>query len=301
MRMTWTRRKVSALPRVDRMQFVMWDFVRMLLAAIVFGVAVSLVAAGIALVLAYDAYAVTPSADSATANSGGGGFVTSADAELQPYPGVLMISSGCDADMLEATERDWKVTINGKYTDVRVMQTFIVPAGDSTVATFSAALPTGARLLGLNAHTVGNLWRGKIFDEKSYGQLTAIDFRDLSRSGVLIVQEDDGAISTDAIINIAATEAVTIEYTYRLPKEETQISQNLLVTMANHNTLFGQVARDLPVSGTVWLQWLGKNPSRLTRIPSGAFLETSGSKITGLSWATRQVSADAPFQIAWSM
>ena len=135
MRMTWTRRKVSALPRVDRMQFVMWDFVRMLLAAIVFGVAVSLVAAGIALVLAYDAYAVTPSADSPTANSVGGGFVTSADAELQPYPGVLVISSGCDADMLEATERDWKVTITGKYTDVRVMQTFILPAGDSTVAT----------------------------------------------------------------------------------------------------------------------------------------------------------------------
>ena len=153
----------------------------------------------------------------------------------------------------------------------------------------------------MNAHTIGNLWRGKIFDEKSYGELTAVEFRDLSRSGMLIVQEDDGAISTDAIINIAATEAVTIEYTYRLPKEETQVSQNLLVTMANHNTLVGQGARDLPVSGTVWIQWVGKIPSRLTRLPSGAFLETSGSKITGLSWATSQVSADAPFQITWSM
>lgn len=59
MRMIWARRKASPQPGVDRMQFVMLDFLRMFLAAVLCGIAVSVIAAGLALVLAHDAYAAT--------------------------------------------------------------------------------------------------------------------------------------------------------------------------------------------------------------------------------------------------
>ena len=301
MRMPWARSKASPLPDANRLQFVMRDFLRMFLAAVVCGVAVSLAVAGITLVLANDAHAAAPPNDSTTAISGSDGLVTDAETEAQPYPGMLMLGNGCDADPIDATERDWKVTISRNHIDIRVMQTFIVPNGDTAAATFSALLPAGARLLRLNAHSSGNFWQGKIFDAKSHAQLTAIDFRNLSRKGMLIVENDDGAISTDAIINIAATEAVTIEYTYRIATAETQGVHNLFVTLANDVTKVGQDADNLTTFGTVWVEWLGKNPRRLTRVPSGATLEATGTKITGLSWTTDQFNADAAFQLAWSM
>lgn len=292
MRMTWARRKASPAAAVDRMHFVMWDFLKMFLATVMCGIVVSLVAAGIALVLSNDAYAAAnPAPEALTVESAG---------EQQAHPGVLMISSGCDADAIDATERDWKVTINGKYIDVRVMQTFIVPEGDSTAATFSAALPPGARLLRLNAHTSGSMWQGKVFDAKSYGLLTDVDFRKYARSGMLIVQNDDGAISTDAIINIAATEAVTIEYTYRMATANVEASQSLVVALTNGEALIG-ATKNLATTGTVWVEWVGTTPSRLTRLPAGAYLETTGTKITGLSWTIDQLKADAPFQLAWAM
>jgi hypothetical protein len=258
------------------------------------GVVVSLIAAGIALVLANDAHAAAisiPARDSSTAEI---------VAETHAYPGTLTIIGGCDGEVVDATERDWKVTITGKHIDVRVMQTFIVPDGDSNAATFSAALPPGARLLRLNAHTTGSTWLGKLFDAKSYGMLTDVDFRKYSRNGLLVVQNDDGAISTDAIINIAATEAVTIEYTYRMTLAQFDASQSLVVALTNGEALTG-TANNLTASGTVWVEWTGTTPNRLIRLPAGAALETTGTKITGLSWTTDQVKADAPFQLAWSM
>ena len=152
MRMTWARRKASPSPGVDRMHFVMWDFLKMFLAAILCGVAVSIAAAGIALVLSNDAYAAAPFNDPENADARQKEQAPKSDAESQAFPGVLLIGSGCDADPLDAVERDWKVTINGKRIDVRVMQTFIMPAGDAMAATFNASLPAGARLLRLWDH-----------------------------------------------------------------------------------------------------------------------------------------------------
>lgn len=251
--------------------------------------------------LANDAYAAPLSNGTAAADSAPDAPTVDSATEPQSYPGVLMISSGCDADAVDATERDWKVMIGSNYTDVRVMQTFIVPTGDSTMATFSALLPTGARLLRLNAHTAGSLWQGKVFDAKLHGQLTAIDFRNLSRGGMLIVQDDHGAILTDTIINIAGAEAVTVEYTYRLMTEDAQVRDSLFLTLTNDNRLLGQEGRSPVTSGDVWVEWVGKNPRRLSRVPSGAFLETAGTKITGLSWRTDQLTADTRFHLAWAM
>lgn len=300
MRMTWARRKASPLASVDRMHFVMWDFLRMFLAAVVCGVAVSVVAAGIALLLARDAYAAPPPQGEFTATTGDPAPGADPSAGFQPYPGMLLIGSGCDAEVVDATERDWKVTINGNSIDVRVMQTFIVPDGDTSAVSFNALLPSGARLLRLTAHTPGGLWQGRIFDADSLGQFSGSDFRNHSRNGLLIVQNEDGDISTDSIINIAATDAVTVEYTYRLDIDEAAQSHSLTVPLGNDNTPLSQAAGWPAASAAVWVEWTGGRPIRLVDAPGDATLETAGPRITGLSWATPQPGADARFHLAWS-
>lgn len=299
MRMTWERRKASPVAAVDRMHFVMWDFLKMFLVTVICGIAVSLAAAAITLVLSHNAYA-QHSMDADFAGASHNKLVTQSGADWKAYPGVLLIGSGCDADMLDATDRDWKVTISGKYIDVRVMQTFVIPAGDAMTATFNASLPSHARLLRWNAHTNGSFWQGKVVDAVAYGQLTQIELRQLSRGGLLIVQNDEGDISTDAIINIAATEAVTIEYTYRIATEETHSSQSLLFALANETTTNSELPERTP-HVTVWVEWVGGHPRRLTRLPGGAFLETAESKITGLSWTNSQRNDDTRLHLAWSM
>ena len=156
MRMTWERRKASPAAAVDRMHFVMWDFLKMFLATVICGIAVSLTAAAITLVLSNAAYAAPLVNDSNVSGTRHSAPPAPSIIETQAFPGVLLFGDGCDADLLDATDRDWKITINGKYIDVRVMQTFIMPPGDATAATFNASLPAGVRLLRLNVHLWAN-------------------------------------------------------------------------------------------------------------------------------------------------
>lgn len=299
MKTTEARSATSPTTHANLPHFAMWDFLKMFLAAITCGVAVSLIAAAVALVLAGNASAAQRSP--AVVENSGEGTPDIGDDLLQPYPGALFIGNDCAADVVEATERDWNVTINGKNIDVRVMQTFIVPDTEAIGATFGALLPTGARMLRLTAHTSGSLWQGKIFDADSYGKLTAADFRSLSRRGHVIVQNDDGAISTDAIINIVPNEAVTIEYTYRIALDETGASHNLMLALTNGNTSTDNIAEKSSTSGTVWVEWKGRKPAQLFNVSSGTSLETAGSTITGLSWETPQLDRETRFQLAWSM
>jgi hypothetical protein len=290
--------KTSTQAQSDRMQFAMWDFLKMFFAAILCGVAVSIVAAAIALVLAHDAYAAVTVRDPAGSNTIGADI--SLREEFQSSPGSLLIGNGCDADVVEAVERDWKVTIDGNSIEIRVMQTFIVPDGDTTVSSFNAVLPTGANLLGLSVHTAGGVWQGEILSAEGHAKLVSADFRNFSRRNLLPVQQDDGFISTDSIINIAANEALTVEYTYRMNAVEPTRVHRLLVSLANGN-LAGDAGRSSPINGTVWVEWSGAKPRDLLRVPSGASLETSGSQITGLSWVNRPLETDSRFLLEWTM
>ena len=299
MKMTGPGKKTSPPQAAGRAQFAMWDFLKMFFAAVICGVVVSIVGAGLAVLLAQDAFAITLPPVSGAANTNEVKVAVDTSTTMQPSPGMLFIGDGCgsEADIVEAVERDWKVTINGKNIDVRVMQTFVMPDVDATAATFSALLPTGARLLRLTAHTTGTIRPSKVFDANSYAQLSIADFRKFSRKGLLIVQDDDGAISTEAIINVSATEAITIEYTYRITADETPNAQLLNVSLANHSNVENQHS----ARGTVWVEWLGKTPSQIVSVPSGAVLESTGTRITGLSWSTGQIDSERRFQLAWSM
>ena len=300
MKMIWARRKATPQVRIDRSIFVVWDFFRMLLATVICGLAVSFVAAAIALVLAHDAFAV-PRRDPAETNALV--FASGADdaEEFQPYPGMLAIGNGCGGEIVDALERDWNVTIDGKNIDVRVMQTFVVPDGEATVAMFNALVPSGSRLLRLTVHTAGSDWQGKVFDAKTYARLTAAEFRSLSRKRLLVVQNDDGAISTDAIVNIAASEAVIVEYTYRTSVDESQKTHNLMIALANGSYPLSKTTDSSAANGAVWVEWNGGKPTKLINVPSDVTLESSGTRITGLSWEARRLQDNARFQLAWSM
>ena len=303
MKMTWASKKASPQQAVGRAQFALWDFLKMFFATVVCGVVVSMIAAGLALLLAQDAYAITFPPVSGAANTSQVKLDVDTSTDMQPSPGMLFIGDGCgsEADIVDAVERDWKVTINGKNIDVRVMQTFVMPESEAMAATFGALLPTGARLLRLTAHTPATIWQSKVFDANSYAQLSIADFRKFSRKGLLIVRENDGAISTEAIINVSSSETITIEYTYRITADETPSAQQLDVSLANTSNVGNQNANQQSARGTVWVEWLGKTPSKIVNVPSGAALEATGTRITGLSWSTDQLDTARRFQLAWSM
>jgi hypothetical protein len=220
---------------------------------------------------------------------------------------VLSIIGNCDAEIIEAAERDWNVTINDRDIEVRVMQSFIMPNDEANAATFSAMLPTGTRLLRLTAYTPTSVWPSRIFSANAHQKLIASDFKALSRKQLLIVQNDEGGISTDAILNISAGEAVTVEYTYQIPLGSSTAAaqtQTLMMPLANASN---DVIQDTDhfgargARGTVWVQWRGKVPSQISAVPAGTTLETSGARITGLSWSSQQLKPTQRFHLAWTM
>ena len=111
------------------MHFVMWDFLKMLFATVICGIAVSLAAAAITLVLSNAAYAAAPINNMNVSSTRHNAPPAPSIIETRAFPGVLMSGNGCDADLLDVTDQDWNITINGKYIDVRVMQTFVMPPG----------------------------------------------------------------------------------------------------------------------------------------------------------------------------
>jgi hypothetical protein len=267
----------------------MWDFVKMFFGTVICGVVVSAVAAAIAILLAGDARASTTTVSPATAQLN------------DAFPGVLTIIGNCDADIVDAIERDWSITVNGNNIEVRVMQSFVVPEGDGSAATFHALLPPGARLLRLAAHTGGTTWQAKILNASAYRKLSATDFKVLSRKHTLIVQYDAGDIFTDASVNIVPGETMTIEYTYRVDIDAAALSQSLIMSLMNASHP-STCADDNPaIRGTVWVEWSGKLPAQISQVPGSTTLETSGIRITGLSWSSLHLDADQRFQLAWVM
>lgn len=294
MKLTLTSNKALPQAGTHSIQFAIWDFFKMFLAAAACGLAVSILAAGLALVLAGDANAaVSPERFNANASAD----TISADTN-PPHPGRLFIGDGCGAAPLDAIDRDWDVTISGNRVDVRVMQSFVIPDGDLGMVTFNAQLPDGARLTRLTAHTEGGIWQGRIFDAIAFDRLGAPEFRNLSRRAVLAVQNDDGVISTDPIINLTPAETVTIEYTYRIDANEVQDALHFLMVLDSGDSTNGQAQKDSP-RGAVWVRWIGTKPTRLLSSPRGATVEKSGTQIAGLSWATQRLYKDSRFQLAW--
>ncbi len=104
-----TNLQIPTQPSTIRIGFMAWDIVKMLTAAIFCGLAFSIAAAGLTLMLSSNAEAREAATYAAT--------------ESLAAPGTLIIGAGCNGVLLEALERDWVVSVQENEIVVRVMQT----------------------------------------------------------------------------------------------------------------------------------------------------------------------------------
>jgi hypothetical protein len=289
-----------------RPSFAAQDFLKMLAAAVVSGVGVSVVAAGLALALSSSA-----GAEALQKNTIVKAISTqsrqAAPVALTPTVGGLYIGGGCDREPVDAVERDWLVKIDGNNAEVRIMQTFLMPAEGPTAAFFEATLPPKAKLIALKAHTPEKILSGKVMAMDDFVGMSRQELNKFSRHDALMMWNDDGTLSTDHIMNLIPNETVVVEYTYSINIQLQNGLHEFDLVLNNADGAENEViSANKPnlTSGTVWVEWLGAKPIRLSDMPSDVTLEASAQGITGLSWFTPSLApatATKAIKFAWEM
>jgi hypothetical protein len=299
MKMLWARRasfaKYTPHPG-GRMPVAAWDVLRMLGVAVVAGFAISIVAAGLTLLLAGEAEAAPAGNEAVVAHLAG--------------PGVLLAGIGCDSVPVQASERDWMVRIDRTRATVRVMQTFLLPAESEGAAVFAAVLPAGAKLLSLQLQTVEGDFEARIMPAGRYDALDADGYREATRNAVVASVAKSGEITTSLLPGLSENQVVTLSYTYatslRASDGQYRLSLPLTETrLANLEALFGDdpsAPRESgAVNGTVWVEWTGSKPRRIGGHPAGTQVETDSGLVEALSWESAGLQPGARFSVAWSM
>jgi hypothetical protein len=276
------------------------DFLKMLAAAVASGMGVSIVAAGLALALSNSAGAETLQKNAIVKVISTQSLQT-APVALQPTVGGLYIGGGCDREPVDAVERDWLVKINANTAEVRVMQTFLMPAEGPTTAFFEATLPPNAKIIALKAHTPEKILSGKVMAMDDFAGMSRQELSKFSRHDALIMWNDEGTLSTDQIMNLIPNETVVIEYTYSINTQfQNGLNELNLALNASENETISTAKPNL-TSGTVWVEWLGAKPMRLTDMPIDVALEESAQGITGLSWFSPSLAPATAIKFAWEI
>ena len=273
-------------PAPTRIGFAIWDILKMLTAAILCGLAVSVAAAGLTLVLSSNADA----REVETRHAG----------EISGTPGTLIIGDGCEGVRLEALERDWVVSVEENAIVVRVMQTWLMPEDFDGAAVFQVRLPAGAKLNTLSASTRDRDWEGRQISAIAAARLTPSAYLKLTREHLLVTTSPDGGVGTSPIMDLRGEDALVLQYTYR-------------VTPANDDAagaiqlLLQRVPRESadhlpePSRATVWVDFGQRKPKQLITAPHDATVEREQNLIAGLSWSSSAVSVGEKFQLAWRM
>lgn len=271
------------------------DFLQILAAAIGSGVGVSVVIAGLALALSSSAEAQVLPKNSVVKAT----LAQSAQATV----GGLYIGGGCDREPVEAVERDWLVKIDGNTAEVRVMQTFLMPAEGPTVAFFEAILLPKARLIALKAHTPEKILSGKVISIDDFAGMSRLELNKFGRHDALMMWNEEGKLATNQIMNLIPDETVVIEYTYSINTQSQNGLNELDIALnaAESEALF--TTKPNLTSGTVWVEWVGVKPKRLVgspvNMPVDVTLEESAQGITGLSWFTPSLAPATAMKFAW--
>ena len=195
--------------------------------------------------------------------------------------------------------------IDGHTAEVRVMQTFLLPADGPTAAFFEASLPPNAKLIGLKAHAPQKILSGRVLEIGDFTSMNREKLNQLKRHGVLIMWNDEGTFSTDQIINLIPNETVVIEYSYSVSTHVQNGPNELNLTLSAQESEMFVAARPNLASGTVWVEWVGNKPKRLINVHSGmptdVALEESAQGITGLSWSTPSLAPTTIMKFTWEM
>lgn len=284
-------------------RFVARDVAKLFAAAVASGVAVSLAAAGITLFLANSAYAVTKPALTATsAYESAPSLFDQAAGE----PGGLYIGGGCDREAVEVIERDWQIRIDGKKAEIRVMQSFMMPAEAPTTAFFEVTLPRGAALKSLKTHSAENTIEAKLMRAANTVRSAAAEVRAVSGKGGLAMWHDRDAntITTEQISKLAPGAAVTVEYTYSIEIDANQTERVFNLALAGSQVdTYDAAFRGKPatIPASVWVEWVGAKPQHLRGLSGDYAVETAPDGVVGLSWFSPAVTMGNTFAVAWDV
>lgn len=298
-RMFWARRKASPQAAVDRMHFVVWDFLKMFTAAVLCGLAVSVAAASVTLLL-------TRSAEAATLNG-------THENDQPPTPGALIVGSGCDGMPIEAVERDWHVRVDGLTIEVRVMQTWVLPEGIEGPAVFQVRLPREARFKSLSAMTQDREWGGRAISLADYEKLSYGEYRKLTRNQLLVVQSPEADITSSPIMGLTPGETVLVQYSYvihaqsikgiqgfELPLRESDRATDMDKDIVNDGTAIAPTRRPA-TAGSVWVEWISRKPARLVDTPRNASLDKTANRIEGFSWDSPALQPGEQLRVSWAL
>ena len=321
--MIWDSKQIPQQAGAVPIHRVIWDFFKMLVIAVMCGFGFSIAAAGITLLLTGSAEArrlhkdYLPASPSDT--TGNASEIDGADSEdSSPAPGALFLGDGCESTSLKAIERDWHVRIDGRRIEVRVMQTFKMPAESAEAATFHVQLVKGAHMESISAQTSTKDWAGNIFRTDEYDRLTPAEYLNLSRIGILASHSSLGTVTTSPIVGLSPDDLIVISYTYVVTLEpQDGLPAFILPLEAEGNyAARGLPETDEPASipsstsmpmarsgtrGAVWVEWIGDKPWRVTGLPEDADVEMSKSLIGGFSWATGEIQTGARFHLSWAL
>lgn len=295
--------KSTNTSREAAVRFVARDVAKLFGAAVASGVAVSLAAAGIALFLANNAYAVTkPALTTTSAHESAPSLFDQAAGE----PGGLYVGGGCDREAVEVIERDWQIRIDGTRAEIRVMQSFMMPAEAPTTAFFEVTLPRGATLKSLKTHSADKTVEAKLERATATVRGVAAEVRAVSGKGGLAMWHDRDAnsITTEQISKLPPSEAVTVEYTYTIDvdtnRSERVVSFALAGTQVDtYDASFRGKPSTIPAS--VQVEWVGMKPQHLRGLSGDYAVETAPDGVVGLTWFSPAVASGNTFAVAWDV
>ena len=334
MRFFWTRRQRSPQPPVDRLQFVVQDFLTLFAYAVASGVAFSALAIAVTLAVSRNSEAQIRAAELGWVKSGDhqsmlvlegeasaseeiadaaaapAGFdVVEHDDTITPTPGSLYVGDGCEGVPLTPIEREWFVSIKGDVAQVHVQQTFVIPVahqqdvddvrGARRGPWFHALLPKGAQFISLTVDAqqgrrIGR-WIDSSRDDDPDAPLENGDIRTYTYTGGNVT-----SLSSEPITALVEGETVVVTYRYQMPVSSSGAGRQLRLVLAAED--FDETS-DQPTTqspaGAVWVEWRDAVAPILQRVPVGASVERRRGNIVRLSWASQHLSPSEEFVLGW--
>ena len=290
-----------------RLRFVMQDFLKMFLAALVCGLVFSVLAAGMVLLVTGNAEARMPGESNNPRVPEGDAQFINPIRGIESNPGVLTIGDGGDDETLPAIQSDWLVRVKGKSAEIRVMQDYRIPANATMTASFTTLLPAGASFRGLKVYTARDTFIGKIITSDALQRLDRVAIRDLLQRRQISVVLEETRVQAPAVPNLRPGELITVEYTYAVPVDTAHALASLSLLLnpvspqmvASSDNAAINMQRPLPANISVWVEWIGQRPLRLLAADEGVSIDETREGIAGASWFSPDLDSGKRFTLIW--
>lgn len=289
------------------LQFVIQDFLKMFLAALVCGLVFSILATGLVLLVMGNAEARVPTCTNNQSKPNDGAQFIKPVHGVESSPGVLIFGDGCVDEAPTAIESDWLVRVNGRSAEIRVMQDYLIPTNAPAMASFTTRLPAGASFVGLKIYTAQNTLTGKIIKNGGPRRLDRGVIRDFVQHKQINVALEETLVQTQEIKDLQPGELLTVEYSYAVPIDTTyaQASLSLLLNpvspqmVATNDNATIDIERPLPTNTSVWVEWIGQRPLRLLTADKGISVDETRDGIAGVSWFSPDLVNGKRFNLVW--